>query len=146
MLPSTGTATEPRERRVVLILADISGYTKFMVENQLSALHGQMVITTLIETILREVDIPLHLQAIEGDAVFLYAEHPGGDDAWREVLVQIRTKLERFFEAFYEGIVTAMESTPCDCAVCTPASCSSSGIRSRRSGGCAAPASWSGRC
>jgi len=51
---------EPSEARVVLILADISGYTKFMVENQLSAMHGQMVITTLIETILREVDIPLN--------------------------------------------------------------------------------------
>jgi class 3 adenylate cyclase len=109
---------EPREERVVLILADISGYTKFMVENQLSAMHGQMVITTLIETILREVDIPLRLQGIEGDAVFVYAEHPGSDDAWREVLAAISTKLLRFFEVFYAGVVTAIESTPCKCAVC----------------------------
>jgi hypothetical protein len=109
---------EPREARVVLILADISGYTKFMVENQLSAVHGQIVITTLIETILREVDIPLRLQGIEGDAVFVYAEHPGNDDAWREVLADIGTKLLRFFEVFYAATVTAMESTPCKCAIC----------------------------
>jgi hypothetical protein len=109
---------DPREARVVLILADISGYTKFMVENQLSAVHGQMVITTLIETILREVDIPLRLQGIEGDAVFVYAEHPGNDDAWRRVLAEISTKLLRFFEVFYAGVVTATESTPCKCAVC----------------------------
>jgi class 3 adenylate cyclase len=109
---------EPREERVVLILADISGYTRFMVENQLSAVHGQIVITTLIETILREVDIPLRLQGIEGDAVFVYAEHPGSDDAWREVLAEISTKLLRFFEVFYAGAVTAIESTPCKCAIC----------------------------
>lgn len=109
---------EARERQLVMILADISGYTKFMVENQLSAVHGQQCITFLIETILREVDIPLELQAIEGDAVFLYAAHPGDDEAWRGVLAQVRTKLVRFFEAFLEGMVTATESTPCDCAIC----------------------------
>src|SRR5712691_3223599 len=52
---------EPREERVVLILADISGYTKFMVANQTAAVHGQVTITLLIETLLREVDIPLAL-------------------------------------------------------------------------------------
>ena len=113
-----GAALEPREQRLVIILADLSGYTKFMVENQLSAVHGQMCITFLIETILREVDIPLQLQEIEGDAVFLYAAHPGDDDQWREVLDQVRTKLLRFFEVFYAGTVTAMESTPCKCAIC----------------------------
>ena len=56
---------ETREQQLVMILADISGYTKFMVENQLAAVHGQLCITFLIETILREVNIPLHLQGIE---------------------------------------------------------------------------------
>jgi hypothetical protein len=118
MRPASATPAEPREQRLVIILADLSGYTKFMVENQLSAVHGQLCITYLIETILREVDIPLQLQEIEGDAVFLYAAHPGDDDEWREVLAQVRTKLLRFFEAFYAGSITASESTPCKCAIC----------------------------
>jgi Protein of unknown function (DUF2652) len=109
---------EPREQRLVMILADISGYTKFMVENQLAAVHGQLCITFLIETILREVDIPLHLQAIEGDAVFLYAASIGDDQAWREILTQVRTKLVRFFEVFIEAMVAAGEATPCKCAIC----------------------------
>ena len=58
MRPGVETPAELREHRVVLILADISGYPKLMVENQLSALHGQMVIAGPIGTILREVDIP----------------------------------------------------------------------------------------
>ena len=109
---------EAREQRVVLILADISGYTKFMVENQLSAVHGQLVITGLIEALLTEVNIPLRLQEIEGDAVFAYTESSGSDEQWREVLAQIRVKLLRFFDAFYAGMVAAMESTPCKCAIC----------------------------
>ena len=75
---------EARERELVLILADISGYTRFMLENQTAAVHGQLCITTLIETMLRQVDIPLQLQEIEGDALFLYAAHPGDTAGWQE--------------------------------------------------------------
>jgi hypothetical protein len=109
---------DAHERQLVLILADISGYTRFMLENQTAAVHGQLCITTLIETMLREVDIPLQLQEIEGDALFLYAAHPGDEAGWRDVLAQVRTKLPRFFEVFLEGMVPAAESTPCGCAIC----------------------------
>lgn len=109
---------EAHERQLVLILADISGYTRFMVENQLTALHGQQCITALIETMLREVDIPLQLQEIEGDALFLYAAHPGDEAGWRDVLAQVRRKLPRFFEVFFQEMVPAAEATPCHCAIC----------------------------
>ena len=109
---------EAVEKRVVVVLADISGYTKFMVENQMSAVHGQQCITYLIETLMREIDIPLRLQEIEGDALFLYAEDPGSDAGWKDVLQQIPKKLERFFDTFYEGAVLGIEATPCECAIC----------------------------
>jgi len=112
---------EPRENELVIILADISGYTKFMMANQMSAVHGQICITHLIETLLSEVDIPLHLQEIEGDAVFLYAENPGDADQWQDVLAEIRRKLLRFFEVFYGAIQTSREATPCHCAICAHA-------------------------
>ena len=106
------------EKRVVVVLADISGYTRFMVDSQMSAIHGQQYITFLIESLIREVDIPLRLQEIEGDALFLYAEDPGSDEEWMTVLQQIPAMLQRFFNAFYEGMVLAAEATPCKCAVC----------------------------
>ncbi len=109
---------EATEKRVVIVLADISGYTRFMVENQMSAVHGQQCIGFLIETLMREIDIPLRLQEIEGDALFLYAEDPGGEEEWRNVLDQIPAMLSRFFNAFYEGMVLGMEATPCKCAIC----------------------------
>lgn len=110
---------QANERRAVLILADISGYTRFTVANQLTAVHGQQVITYLIETILREVDIPLTLHGIEGDAVFLSASHSGDETVWLGVLALVRTKLQRFFDVFLEGIVRTAESTPCKCAACS---------------------------
>ena len=48
-----------------------------MLENQTAAVHGRMTITGLIESILAQVDIPLTLQEIEGDAVFPYAARAG---------------------------------------------------------------------
>lgn len=110
--------TQPREQSLVIILADIGGYTRFMVENQMAAVHGQQCITFLIETLLREVDIPLKLQEIEGDAVFMYAAREGDEAAWRQTLAEVRAKLPRFFAAFMEGMATAAAATPCQCAIC----------------------------
>jgi len=59
------------------------------------------------------------LQGIEGDAVFVYAEHPGDDAIWQQTLAAIGRKLLRFFEVFYERAVETMESTPCACDACT---------------------------
>ena len=106
------------QKKLVILLADISGYTRFMLENQTSAVHGQLIITKLIESILAHVDIPLTLQEIEGDAVFLYAAHPGSDEGWHRVVEQVSRKLEQFFEAFIAEVAIATESTPCGCAVC----------------------------
>jgi Protein of unknown function (DUF2652) len=106
------------QRKLVIILADISGYTQFMLENQTSALHGQLIINGLIESILKQVDIPLTLQEIEGDAVFLYAAHPGTDAGWSTVLEEVSRKLGKFFESFVAELGLMAEATPCECAVC----------------------------
>jgi hypothetical protein len=60
---------EPSTEPLPLILADINGYTRFMLASQLASVHGQQVLTQLIEAILREVEIPLEVKEIEGDAV-----------------------------------------------------------------------------
>ena len=109
---------EPRTERVVLILADISGYTRFMLASQEALVHGQQVITELLESIIREVEIPIKVKEIEGDAVFLYAVKPDDDAAWEEARRMIGRKLISFFEAFARTILWASESTLCPCAVC----------------------------
>ena len=108
----------PRTERVVLILADISGYTRFMLASQESLVHGQQVITELLESIIREVEIPLVVKEIEGDAVFLYAVKTDDDATWEQARQLIGRKLIGFFEAFARTIVWASESTLCPCAIC----------------------------
>ncbi len=109
---------EPKTKRLLLILADISGYTRFMLASQLALVHGQQVITQLIEAILREVEIPLQVKEIEGDAVFLYAAHPGDRESWNQVCEEVGRKLMRFFEVFSAALVAESESTLCPCSVC----------------------------
>jgi len=109
-------ATKMEQKAVVVVLADISGYTRFMLDNRSAALHGQVCIDTLVEALVAQVDIPLVLQEIEGDAVFLYAADHGGD--WGRVLLEVGSKLERFFTAFIAELGTMGEVTPCACAVC----------------------------
>lgn len=116
--PLDASASNSRQNRLIIVLADISGYTDLMVASQTAAMHGQMIVTILIESILKEVEIPLRLQEIEGDAVFLYAEHPGNEEEWREVCAQVGGKLTRFFTVFAEAIVETEESTLCRCAIC----------------------------
>jgi hypothetical protein len=106
------------QKPLIVILADLSGYTRFMLESRTAALHGQTVINTLIESILAEVDIPLTLQEIEGDAVFLYAAHPGSEVEWASVIKQVSRKLMKFFDAFVARWGAVVEMTACACAVC----------------------------
>ncbi len=59
-------------QRVVIVIADISGYTRFMIANQTELAHSHEIISTLLEKIIAEIEIPLTLGKLEGDAVFLY--------------------------------------------------------------------------
>jgi class 3 adenylate cyclase len=114
----TGVFVDNRIERVVLIIADISGYTRFMLANQTALVHGQMVITKLLEEIIREVEIPLEVKEIEGDAVFLYAIRSDDETAWGETRRLIGRKILAFFEAFARGILLGSEFALCSCPSC----------------------------
>lgn len=115
---ASGAPPEPRTERVVLILADISGYTRFMLANQETLAHGQTIISKLLESIIREVEIPLEIKEIEGDAVFLYAIRPADEAAWAQTRKLIGRKLVTFFEAFSRSLLAASEFALCECPSC----------------------------
>ena len=110
---------EPVEKRVTLILADITGYTRFMVSNQMTLLHSQAIITELLKAIIKQVEIPLEVSKLEGDAVFLYAVQGEGSTSWGDVCAAIGAKLLRFFEAFAAKVVELDQSNMCDCSACS---------------------------
>jgi len=57
-------------QRVVMVLADISGYTCFMKLHIGSLLHAEFIIAELLEAVIDHTEYPLTLSKIEGDAAF----------------------------------------------------------------------------
>ncbi len=110
--------TALREVEAVFILADISGYTRFMIANQRALHHAQVIISELIRTLLDEVKMPLKIAEIEGDAVFLYAVKEGNPQAWEKARRTIGWTLENFSEVFYKKLDKLVMASPCGCGAC----------------------------
>lgn len=104
------------EQAVLLALCDISGYTRFMVAHRESLVHGQVVITELMEAILREAKMPLVVSKLEGDAVFLYAVQQGADP--KPLARDVLARIDRFFGAFEEKLAELTQSNICSCGAC----------------------------
>jgi hypothetical protein len=82
----------------VLVIADISGYTRFSRMHYTSQLHAEQIISELMDSIIQAAEFPLQVGQLEGDAVLMYVETLPGKEVSiaRDVLAQV----ERFFAAF----------------------------------------------
>ena len=106
-------------KKVLLMIADISGYTEFMVSSDLEIEHSQHIISELIQSIIAQVEIPLEVAKLEGDAVFLYAIKDSEDYSWDDVAHSIGEKLILFFEAFHDKLDSFGSSGVCKCGACS---------------------------
>lgn len=100
------------EHDVLLLIADISGYTRFMIANQTELAHSHEVIGALLEAIIAEVEIPLTVAKLEGDAVFCWAIRSPG------VAERVRERLVRFFQAFAAKLAELASASACSCGAC----------------------------
>ena len=84
-------------KTTALVVADISGYTRFVVFRKLSQLHAEQIITDLIEAVAAKARHPLQLNKLEGDAAFFVAPIEAADKgAMDDIVAQVWS----FFEAF----------------------------------------------
>jgi hypothetical protein len=113
----TSTAASPEP--VVLIIADISGYTRYMTANVKTFAHSQTIITELMKAIVREVDLPLEVAKLEGDAVFLFGRKNSISQSWAAQRQVIAQKMLAFFAVFREKVNELAYSTTCTCNACT---------------------------
>jgi len=104
--------------QAVLMIADIGGYTKFMVDTRLAVEHSHEIVTQLIRAIIAEIELPLQLAKLEGDAVFLYAKKSGDPEFWDEARKNIGAKLLRFFAVFHRKLKELGGHGTCDCGAC----------------------------
>jgi hypothetical protein len=103
---------------VLLIIADISGYTRYMTSNAKTLAHSQAVITELVVAIIQEIQLPLEVAKLEGDAIFLFCRKQGGLQPWTTARPVVAGKLLAFFSLFTRKIQELAQSTTCSCQAC----------------------------
>lgn len=102
-------------QHALLVLADISGYTRFTRLRALSLLHAEAIITELLEVVIDQAAYPLQIAKLEGDAVFLYANSAGDPAAAaRDVARQVTG----FFTAFQARARHLAATSVCPCQAC----------------------------
>jgi hypothetical protein len=107
---------------VVLFPADISGYTQFMLSHRKAPVHSQMIIAGLFETLMRQIDHPLKIVELEGDALFLYAPKTGDDASWERRSAHLVDLVLRLFETFRMRLAELKAYSVCRCGACANAS------------------------
>lgn len=102
--------------KAVLAIADISGYTGFVHQPDLSIVHAEQIITALLDTVIDRAAHPLILNKLEGDAALLYAEYEGAD---APVVRDILAQAGEFFGAFERTRLRLQhDRSACGCDAC----------------------------
>ena len=103
---------------VILLIADISGYTQFMLSHQKALAHSQMVVSELINTIVESVGPSLEVAKLEGDAVFMFAVKEHNGTSWETTGPRISEWLLRVFEVFNNKVAELRAYSICKCNAC----------------------------
>jgi len=111
--------TDESIKKVLLMIADISGYTEFIVTTDLEIKHSQHIITTLINSIIEQIKIPLEISKLEGDAIFIYAIKMNEEHTWKQVRKLVGEKLIQFFEVFRNKLGEMIQQGGCSCGACS---------------------------
>jgi hypothetical protein len=102
-------------RPLYFVIADISGYTRFVTLHKQSLLHAEKIIGNLLEAIMSEIKPPLQVHELLGDAVTMYAYA----DPDPSVPDQIYAQMQKMREAF-NGTESSHIS---DCSLCACEAC-----------------------
>lgn len=102
---------------VYLLLADISGYTRFVKIHRASILHAEEIVTELMEAVLDAASPPLILNKLEGDAAFLYAPATTETPEESGAIFQQVWGLFQAFKTRQQALIKAGEGG-CFCEAC----------------------------
>jgi hypothetical protein len=88
------TAATSVDTEFLLLIADISGYTRFMMKNHTARVHAHGIISDLLSAVIKQVQLPLEVNKLEGDAMFMVAERQ--NDGWEAIGSDIGRQLDEF--------------------------------------------------
>ena len=112
------TSTDGTTQPVLLLLVDISGYTRFMLQHEKELRHSEAIVRELLESLIGQVDVPLRISRIEGDALFLYAVKSGDEEVWSRRGASLIDRLLALFDTFAQRIVEIGAYSVCNCHAC----------------------------
>ena len=98
-------------KRGYLLIADITGYTRFLTGSELD--HAQGILECLFEVILARLKSPLILSNIQGDAFLAFA-----NDETVQSPGQILDSIEALYFGFRDRVAMMRENTACTCRAC----------------------------
>lgn len=96
-----------------ILLADISGYTRFLKANTVTLRHATQIVSALLEAVMNAAEKPVHANKVEGDAILFVASAEKGDEdeaAW--------ISIGRFFQSFYARRAELQGANSCPCEAC----------------------------
>lgn len=102
----------PSTHKALLVIADISGFTRFMKSHENSADHAMQVVVELLKAVIAAAAPPLKLMEVEGDAAFFYAIRKDGGDDMAD-LAAIKKQVVNFFRTFYHTLRRLCALYPC---------------------------------
>jgi hypothetical protein len=105
-----------RNRGAILLIADISGFTRFLKQPAVSAAHAREIVVRLLNALVAEARPPLRLAEIEGDALFLYALDEG--KGLPATLEEVKGVMRDLFATFLRERVGLHDVTTCACSAC----------------------------
>lgn len=103
-------------QNAVIVLADISGYTRFIRLHGMALVHAESIITELLDSIIEHTEHPLALNKLEGDAALFYAL---ADTDPRAVAESVLRQVNGFFQAFSTRKKEIGVDALCNCGACT---------------------------
>jgi hypothetical protein len=106
-------ADEYQAREGYLLLADISGHTKFLTGTELE--HAQAIIHELTTMVRGHLVPPLQFVKVEGDAVFCYADGGVFRDRNGERFIEL---IEVCYFDFSNRLLNMARNTTCPCSAC----------------------------
>ncbi len=99
--------------QTLLLITDISGFTRFMRLHPLSTSHARQIIVRLLKALINASSYPLKVAELEGDAVFFFAPI----DA--RAAAAVKAQMLRFFQVFEKEIEALERVKACVCGACT---------------------------
>jgi class 3 adenylate cyclase len=103
-------AVLPKPEKACFVIADISGYTKFLASAELE--HAQDIIADFMDTTVESLRPPFRLAKFEGDAAFVYAVKDELDASL------LQDTIESAYFAFRRRMRDVKQASACTCNAC----------------------------